>query len=359
MIPVSDQQQSSHTSRSSVQPNDGTSCSLSIPQDISTFCVDPRLTSFPAESALSAMIAEERQNQVEKVIAIAARDVRPEEIVLPSNDFDKLLAETPTPIAPPPLTIDQGSIGWLDQWLKQNPSRMPSSTELQCLEGLTKIPGSFILEFLTQRTLNLLKQQIITEPSISSGHPPKTQTTVPDSPPQPNLFRSTSPPPSPCSAQPAHQSSSSHHHKHLHTQRHSSKHKAKLSSSSSSSTSPSLPNPKPYHCTTFPTCHRTFTRPSDRTRHERSHIEEWLCPLTSCGATLTRKEKLRDHLRGMHLGKEMSRRELEGCRRVKRGGGGGGGGEEGCGICFLGGERGGKEGGIGKINPSIPQRDVI
>ncbi len=55
---------------------------------------------------------------------------------------------------------------------------------------------------------------------------------------------------------------------------------------------------KVYECTNG--CGQTFPRRrrGDWVRHERVNIEDWVCPI--CGSNLSRKEKLRDHMKAGH-----------------------------------------------------------
>ena len=59
-------------------------------------------------------------------------------------------------------------------------------------------------------------------------------------------------------------------------------------------------------------CRQGFNRKGDWARHERANIEEWMCLI--CHSTLSRKEKLREHLRNLHddpdVDLEQSRRQL-------------------------------------------------
>lgn len=70
------------------------------------------------------MIAEERRSRSE---VVATEKLQSRITDLPPNNFDTIIAEIETEISP----INEAATGWLEQWVKQSPSRMPSSKELQ------------------------------------------------------------------------------------------------------------------------------------------------------------------------------------------------------------------------------------
>jgi hypothetical protein len=266
-------------------------------------CSDPYVSSLPAQSVLSAMIAEERQSlsapTTDEAIAAEQREVLGDS--RPTNEFDRLLDQITDPsLTLPALSPDSASIGWLEQWVKQSPTRMPSSMELQCLRGLTNLPVASITEWLAQNFTGCLSEEEM--PHVGNPSPEQLNTSPstqqPPIPPSTSQSRySTS---LPCSSRPCHPTPASHFPSH---------------SSQKSSDHQSPSQTLIYHCTTH--CGFTTPRRSDWSRHERKRFEEWLCPITSCGTSLTRKEKLRDHLRVVHGRLAPAMRQLESCRHER------------------------------------------
>lgn len=321
---------------SSVPLTQASSESPSNPSDLLTFYVAPKPNSPPAESALSALIAEQRRSKNGSGTASTAFEVGPgRKTNLAPNDFDVALTDFSTlPTHPSTLCTpaSQTSLGWLDQWLKQNQSRLPSQRELQCLEGLTNLSGPFITNWLTQHsttTSHLPKEENSSRSrvSIDDSTPQKKinyssstssysclpcssrpwQPTNPTSQPPPSSCPSNSCKPRPHSTKP-------------------------LSPSSIPPTTKPNPPPVLYSCTQ--NCGFTTPRRHDWSRHERKRFEEWICPTPLCNASLTRKEKLRDHLRVVHGRGSSAPKSLDQCRREKQEGGGEGG--KACGFCGRG-----------------------
>jgi hypothetical protein len=163
-------------------------------------------------------------------------------------DFDLAFAEP----SPPGQTlhVPEGAQPWLDLWVLQNPRRLPSQKEATSLAVLTGACEAQIMAWINRRLsrTNRLEFSDIVEP--------------PDT--MPKAYRP----------------------------------KCIDSRWRYRYRGPQEEVTKTFECTHR--CGQSFPRQrkGDWARHERVNFEEWICPM--CHGVLSRREKLRDHLRDFH-----------------------------------------------------------
>jgi hypothetical protein len=164
------------------------------------------------------------------------------------NDFDLAFAELPSPRRT--LHVPQEVRPWLDLWVAQNPSRLPSQKEATSLAVLTGACESQIMAWI--------------EPYLSKTSRPESSDTVEPSETMPKAYRP----------------------------------KCIDSRWRYRYRGPQEDATKSFECTHR--CGQSFPRQrkGDWARHERVNFEEWICPI--CHGVLSRREKLRDHLRDFH-----------------------------------------------------------
>ena len=187
------------------------------------------------------------------------------------NDFDLAFAEPP-PSSTTTAQLAQAARPWLDLWLAQHPTRLPSKEEVQSLAVLTGASSAQITAWMKPR-----QHTVLTPPPQPSPSPPYTN----------NSSAQPQPPSTPKAPYRPKCLESRWRYRYRGPQQ-------PEDDAAAAANKPALI----FECTHR--CGRTFprARKGDWGRHERANFEEWVCP--HCSGVLSRREKLRDHLRDFH-----------------------------------------------------------